>query len=500
VIREVALGDKELCASIQLLPDSSPRAALLHACFQLIHLVARDSGPMSVERVDRLCLTSELPSKVWAHAVVRGDRVDVSLVAEDDRVVLELLGSKLRARAAAQDAEARIHQQLVGEGRSPEEAQIGAQLSVVLARVLGRDASSLDLDGDWKAYGLDSLMELEIVRRMERKLGLALRLTALPVAAPAALGVSRSVRTEAARIAAMLSRRSEGEGALQPVQLGQVSWDARPPAEYLETFSGAPRLRSALVKGSSELELDVVVLGAGSPVVLLPPIISSALIWKYQVEALAARHQVLIPNYPGWGRSRFQHREIAVERLSEQLLALLDALGVRDPVDLIGWSLGGMVAQVTALAAPTRVRSLVLVNTTAKLDEEDTIENAQRMLGSLKRDIDLGLEALPHARREETRALISRASGSADRSLDMYYLGAVLRFDARERLAAIRTPTLVVQGKRDPIANPRVGQLLRDRIPNARYLESEAGHYIPLHDSERLNHWLLDFLKGRNNP
>jgi len=69
------------------------------------------------------------------------------------------------------------------------------------------------------------------------------------------------------------------------------------------------------------------------------------------------------------------------------------------------------------------------------------------------------------------------------------------RFDAMTRLAAIRTPTLVVVGRDDRLTPPKYGRFLADGIPGGRLVEVEAaGHFPQLEQPAAVNAALRGFL------
>ena len=84
--------------------------------------------------------------------------------------------------------------------------------------------------------------------------------------------------------------------------------------------------------------------GAGAPLVLLHGGHGSWMHWLRNVEALAAQHEVWIPDMPGFHDSELPELS-GVDALADALIATLDTLvGRNQPVDLAGFSFGGLVA------------------------------------------------------------------------------------------------------------------------------------------------------------
>ncbi len=111
--------------------------------------------------------------------------------------------------------------------------------------------------------------------------------------------------------------------------------------------------------------------GTGSPLVLLHGLGDSAQDWQWVMPSLAERYRVYAPDLPGSGASAKPSADYSPRFYARFIHNFLDALGVADAV-VAGHSFGGLAAICFALAAPTRVRALVLANS-AGLGQEVNI-------------------------------------------------------------------------------------------------------------------------------
>ncbi|WP_250545472.1 alpha/beta fold hydrolase [Paenarthrobacter sp. DKR-5] len=102
--------------------------------------------------------------------------------------------------------------------------------------------------------------------------------------------------------------------------------------------------------------------GSGTPVLLLHGIGQSLEDWNEQHERLAERHTVYSVDLPGSAYSERLSGQATLATLAGALPAFLDALGVHEPLPVVGNSLGGAVAMKLAADYPGRVSALVLVN------------------------------------------------------------------------------------------------------------------------------------------
>lgn len=94
-------------------------------------------------------------------------------------------------------------------------------------------------------------------------------------------------------------------------------------------------------------------------------------------------------------------------------------------------------------------------------------------------------------------ALLRHVQGRVDAKVNLHYSDLATRFDAREQVSGIVTPTLIVQGHDDELTPPIHGLHLCRRIERARYHEFlSVGHFMPLHRHHSFNKCLRDFLRN----
>ena len=152
-------------------------------------------------------------------------------------------------------------------------------------------------------------------------------------------------------------------------------------------------------------------------------------------DALAGEREVILVDYAGVGSSTGEPSSTIAES-ARQLIAFIAALGLAR-VDLLGFSIGGFVAQEIALVRPTLVRRLVLAAT--------------------------GPEGAPgmHGWREDIAA-------ARDAQYDAIVEWGIPDHAALQRLTGIQSPTLIIQGDDDLMIPTRLSHLLAGLIPDAR--------------------------------
>jgi pimeloyl-ACP methyl ester carboxylesterase len=244
----------------------------------------------------------------------------------------------------------------------------------------------------------------------------------------------------------------------------------------------------------------------GLPVVLVMGLGGDSTGWPLQLAALAPHRRVLVFDNRGAGRSDAPDVPYTSRSMAEDLVGLLDALGV-ERVHLLGLSLGGTIAQEAALAAPARVASLQLHATWAGPHPYlaallGAVRAVRRQLDpeSFHRALSVWLFTPECFVRqpELIETVVQRAARTPHPVALPAYLRpteAALGHDARARLGLIRCPTLVAVGARDLITPPILAEELAAGIPGARYRVLPAvGHGALWEDPGAFNAACLEFL------
>jgi 2-succinyl-6-hydroxy-2,4-cyclohexadiene-1-carboxylate synthase len=241
------------------------------------------------------------------------------------------------------------------------------------------------------------------------------------------------------------------------------------------------------------LRLAVEEHGAGQPLLLLHGFTGSGASWGEHTPLFAKTQRVITPDLIGHGASDApaDAARYSMEHATADLLGLLDQLGVGQ-FDLLGYSLGGRIALHLALAAPQRVRKLVLESASPGI--ADPAERAERVANDNalaaqieQRGIDWFVEyweniplfssqrMLPPevfaAQRE--RRLANRPQGLAN---SLRGMGAGQQEPLWERLAELGMPTLLIAGELDT-KYVGLGLAMQQRIKGAnRQVVRGAGH------------------------
>lgn len=237
--------------------------------------------------------------------------------------------------------------------------------------------------------------------------------------------------------------------------------------------------------------LHIDVTGQGPPLVLLHGWAMHSEMWGPLVPRLAQRFRVHAVDLPGHGRSE----ELQAFTLDGVVgvLASTFAAGA-EPLTVLGWSLGGLIAMRWARVRPERVGRVVLIATSPRfVAGEDwphgmPAETLARFGDELRVAWKLTMErflTLQLQGGEQSRATLSGlrrrmfARGAPSAAALLGALALIRDSDLRAEVVAITQPALVVSGERDTLALPGAGRWLAGRLPNATFASIPGAAHMP---------------------
>ncbi|MCY3849622.1 MAG: alpha/beta fold hydrolase [Acidimicrobiaceae bacterium] len=244
--------------------------------------------------------------------------------------------------------------------------------------------------------------------------------------------------------------------------------------------------------------------GEGPPLVLIHGVGLDHTMWDPVVEALAQQRQVLRYDLLGHGSSEDLPGPRRPEDFVAQFLEALDSHGI-ETSDVVGLSLGGLIALMVAARHPDRVRRAVLASTVfgrsesqrsgvrKRLDlaEDEGLEPVADL--AIKRWFTPGWRESHPAETEAVRQRLLTTDHAG-------YLKAYRLFVGTDALAAtlapdIQAPTLVLAGERDIGSTPEMALALADAIPRGEaQIMSGVHHLAPVEEPHRFSSAILEFL------
>ena len=218
--------------------------------------------------------------------------------------------------------------------------------------------------------------------------------------------------------------------------------------------------------------------------------------------ALASSHRVITVDLRGHGQTDRPAGPYTLDQMAEDVYGLQGALAIA-PADIVGLSLGGMVALALALRHSTGVRRLVLADTTSEYPQAAREQFEERARIAETQGLAPLVAGVPERwftpefirEHPETVAEIQSIVATNEPRAYAAACRAVGAVDCAARLSALACPTLVIVGDQDPSTPPATARRLRRAIPGARLMVIEAAsHLSNVGQPAAFNAALLEFL------
>ena len=255
------------------------------------------------------------------------------------------------------------------------------------------------------------------------------------------------------------------------------------------------------------IEMAFVDRGSGTPVLLVHGFPLDHSMWNAQIDRLSEAHRVIVPDLRGFGQSRASDEKVTMGQFADDLAALLDTLGIREPIVLCGLSMGGYIAFQFWRQYAARLRGMILCDTRALGDTPEMAAGRWEMADRVLREgppplVDMMMPKLFAAATVESQpevveSLCRVMRSTAPRAIAAAGRGMAERPDATGWLPRIACPTLVVVGELDAISPPEEMREIAEAIPGARLVEiGGSGHMSPLEKPAEVNAAILEFLES----
>ncbi|MFM7319103.1 MAG: alpha/beta fold hydrolase [bacterium] len=256
---------------------------------------------------------------------------------------------------------------------------------------------------------------------------------------------------------------------------------------------------------SHPLELHTDIQGQGPAVLFLPGLGGNHKAFAGIQKLLSDKRQTIAIDPRDTGSSPRALADYTLDDMAADVLHLIDRLGL-DQADIVGHSMGGMIAQHLAVMAPERIRSMVLMSCHARnypwksalveswielRQQQDTVTFTRHTLPWL-----LGAKAFENP--AHIQGMIRHVERNPIRQEPEAFARqarAVLVHDVLSQLHLLEMPVLVVAGSVDRVTPPETSKILADHIPRSHFeLFEEVGHLPHIEAPGRLATLLARFL------
>jgi 3-oxoadipate enol-lactonase len=259
----------------------------------------------------------------------------------------------------------------------------------------------------------------------------------------------------------------------------------------------------------TELHLSVAGQEDKPALILNHSLATSHEMWGLQLPVFARHFRVVAFDMRGHGASAAPSGAYSLEQLADDVVGVADHLGLKR-FNFLGLSIGGMIGQVLGFRHGARLEKLVLSSTLmgtvdaagAKAwDERNVLVRQQgsrtQIDGTIARWLSAEFQKKAPFSAQWIRDLIAATPADG-------YAGCGEAIKAMqlttERLGAIKTPTFVIAGEKDPGATPEMGAKIAAAIPGARSFVVPGGYHLCNVEFPHIfSEAVLAFLLGRED-
>jgi 3-oxoadipate enol-lactonase len=237
--------------------------------------------------------------------------------------------------------------------------------------------------------------------------------------------------------------------------------------------------------------------GQGAPMLLIHGVAGTGQShWRHQIPVFSQGFQLIVPDLRGHGRT--DHPETITgpsffRLATSDLVALVSSLNL-GPVHVCGFSMGSGLALWFTLAAPSLVKSLIVVSGAARVNRDlgEGLFDLWERLGDLGNVSPGWAEKLTRLHGEQQWPVL----------LQNYSAAVITRFNRDEdiayrRASEIACPTLIIQGGKDFVNPPLLSEELLAGISDSEMVILDCEHWIPGLLPQEFNEAVLDFFDRR---
>jgi pimeloyl-ACP methyl ester carboxylesterase len=249
------------------------------------------------------------------------------------------------------------------------------------------------------------------------------------------------------------------------------------------------------------------VVGTGKPLLLIMGLGGDSSHWSLQIPVLAQYYQVITLDNRGAGRSDAPVDGYSIAVMAEDAALLLEHLQITN-VHVLGFSMGGYIAQHLALNHPTKIKSLLLSHTAAKSPERTLYlmaTLAKMAAEGISRELRIRV-TIPWMFSAEFLANEAQLNNLTQLALNPLYpqskqgyigqVDAIRQHDTRALIHQLKMPILLLTSREDLLIPWQTMQTLQQQLPHAKlHILERGGHCSYIENAADYNQTILQFLQ-----
>ena len=241
-------------------------------------------------------------------------------------------------------------------------------------------------------------------------------------------------------------------------------------------------------------------VGKGFPFVFVHGYLGSSKMWNFQKEFFSKHYRVIIPALPGFGESHNVKSLDSINKMARQIIDLLDQKNI-DKFNLIGHSMGGMIAQEITKIIGDRVNKLICFATGSIGEIPGRFETIDKTREKLKKDgIEVSFSRVPKkwfvkGDKDKNYYLCKNAVKDVSLETADNALLAMKNWSGKEDLKNIKNETLIIWGDKDTSYNFHQINILNKNIKNSRLkIFKDCAHNVHLEQPDHFNNLIQEFI------
>ena len=240
--------------------------------------------------------------------------------------------------------------------------------------------------------------------------------------------------------------------------------------------------------------------GSGFPLVLVHGFLGSSEMWEPQINFFKNYFRVIVPDLPGFGKSKEVKSHNSIQSIANLLLNFLEEKKI-DKFYLLGHSMGGMIVQEMAKKSGNKISNLICYSTGARGEMPGRFETVDQSRDNLKKN---GLEIMARniaktwfVKGENAKYFDICINAGKQASIETVdnALIAFKNWNGVDTLKNIKNKTLIVWGDKDKSYNLEQIKTLEKNIPNSSLIVfNNCAHNVHLEEPEKFNNTIKHFL------
>lgn len=247
--------------------------------------------------------------------------------------------------------------------------------------------------------------------------------------------------------------------------------------------------------------------GEGRPLVLIPGYSCDHSIWQELIKPLISDFKIIIFDNRGSGQTEDRNDDFSIETLADDIYALIEALGLKNP-NILGHSMGGSIALTVGVKYAQKIGKLMIVNSSAKFSPiSSKALHSILDLQQKKIDLDLLLDCfMPWGFSNEFIADTAKVMAYKNNVKAYPYqqtvegnarqLKALDAFDCRSSINKITAQTLVIGTEHDHLVSKEETTFIAEQIATSKLKILPGGHVMLIEQPEVYAKIILEFFKG----